>query len=76
MIVGQHTMKQSRIDLANTRDYRHTRILVSLTAVENWAKSLALDTPRLVSPQVRVEVIPGEPTAIMHKKWLEPWHWN
>ena len=53
MIVGQCTMKQSRIDLANTRDYRHTRILGHLTAVENRAKSLALDTPRLVSPQGR-----------------------
>ena len=51
VIAGQHTMKQSRIDLANTRDYRHTRILGCLTAVENRAKSLALDTPRLVSPQ-------------------------
>ena len=53
MIVGQRTMKQSRIDLANTRDYRRTRILRRLTAVENWAKSLALDTPRTVSPQGR-----------------------
>ena len=53
MIVGQHTMKQSRIDLANTRDYRRTRILGHLTAVQNRAKSLALDTPRPVSPQGR-----------------------
>ena len=42
MIVGQHTMKQSRIDLANTKDYRCTQILGHLTAVENWAKSLAM----------------------------------
>ena len=51
VIAGQHTMKQFRIDLANTRDYRRTRILGCLTAVENRAKSLVLDTPRLVSPQ-------------------------
>ena len=51
VIAGQRTMKQSRIDLANTRDYRRTRILGRLTAVENWAKSLALDAPRLVLPQ-------------------------
>ena len=51
VIVGQRTMKQSRIDLANTREYRHSRILGCLTAVENRAKSLALDTPRMVSPQ-------------------------
>ena len=53
MIVGQCTMKQSRIDLANTRDYRRTRILGRLTAAENRAKSLALDTSRLVLPQGR-----------------------
>ena len=51
VIVGQHTMKQSRIDLANTRDYRHTRILRHLTVVENQAKSLALDAPRMILPQ-------------------------
>ena len=44
-------MRQSRIDLANTRDYRHTQILGCLTAIENRAKSLALDTSRPVSPQ-------------------------
>ena len=46
-------MRQSRIDLANTRDYRRARILGRLTVVENWAKSLALDASRLVSPQGR-----------------------
>ena len=51
VIVGQCTMKQSQIDLANTRDYRCTRLLGHLTVVENRAKSLALDTPRPVSPQ-------------------------
>ena len=53
VIVSQCTMKQSRIDLAYTRDYRRTQILGWLTTVENWAKSLALDTPRPVSPQGR-----------------------
>ena len=53
VVFGQRTMKQSRIDLANTRDYRRTRLLGRLTVVENWAKSLALDTPRPVSPQGR-----------------------
>ena len=51
VIAGQHTMRQSRIDLANTRDYRRARILGRLTVVENRAKSLALDTSRPVSPQ-------------------------
>ena len=51
MIAGQRTMRQSRIDLANTRDNRRAQILGHLTAVENQAKSLALDTSRPVSPQ-------------------------
>ena len=72
MIAGQRTMKQSRIDLANTRDYRCARILGHLTAIENRAKSLALDTSRPVSPQGRGRCIPGKPTAIMHKRQLEP----
>ena len=46
-------MRQSRIDLANTRDYRHAQILGRLTAVENRAKSLALETSQPVSPQGR-----------------------
>ena len=53
MIAGQHTMRQFRIDLTNTREYRCARILGRLTAVENRAKSLALDTSRQVSPQGR-----------------------
>ena len=53
VIAGQRTMRQSRIDLANTRDYRRAWILGHLTAVENWVKSLALDTSRPVSPQGR-----------------------
>ena len=71
MIAGQYTMRQSRIDLANTRDYRRARILGCLTAVENWVKSLALDTSR-----VGIEVIPRELTAIMHKRRLEPLYWS
>ena len=51
VIAGQRTMRQSRIDLANTRNYRRARILGCLTAVENRAKSLALDSSRPVSPQ-------------------------
>ena len=53
VIVSQRTMKQTSIDLANTQDYRRTWLLGRLTAVENRAKSLALDTPRPVSPPGR-----------------------
>ena len=51
VIASQRIMRQSRIDLANTRDYRCAQILGCLTAVENRVKSLALDTSRPVSPQ-------------------------
>ena len=53
VIAGQHTMRQSRIGLANTRDYRRARILGHLTVVENRVKSLTLDASRPVSPQGR-----------------------
>ena len=33
VVAGQRTMKQSKIDLANTRDYRQARILGQLAAV-------------------------------------------
>ena len=51
VIAGHGPMRQSRIDLANTRDYRCARSLGCLTAVENRANSLALDTSTSVSPQ-------------------------
>ena len=53
MVIGQRTMRQSRIDLANTREYRWVRVLRRLTAVEGWARTLALEGPRPVSPQGR-----------------------
>ena len=53
VVVAQHTMRQSQIDLANTREYRRARILGRLTTVEGWARTLALEGPRLVSPQGR-----------------------
>ena len=53
MVVGQCTMRQSQIDLVNTWEYRQTRVLGRLATVENLAKTLALETPRPVSPQGR-----------------------
>ena len=37
VVIAQHTMRQSRIDLANTREYRRARVLGQLTAVEGRA---------------------------------------
>ena len=51
MVVAQHTMRQSWIDLANTREYRWACVLGWLAAVEGWAWTLALESPRPVSPQ-------------------------
>ena len=53
VVIGQHTMKQSWIDLANTHEYRQTRVLGRLVAVEGWTRTLAREGPRPVSPQGR-----------------------
>ena len=74
-VVGdQHTMKQSRIDLANTHEYRWAHVLGQLAAVEGWARTLALENAKnLQHPRVEVRVIQGGLTAIMHKRRSEPW---
>ena len=46
-------MRQSRIDLANTHEYRQTCVLGQLAAVEGRAQTLALESPRPISPQGR-----------------------
>ena len=43
VVAGQHTMKQSKIDLANTRDYRQARILGQLATIEGRARNLAIE---------------------------------
>ena len=53
MVIAQRTMRQSQIDLANTREYRQARILGQLAAVEGQARTLALEGPMSVSPQGR-----------------------
>ena len=53
MVIVQRTMRQSWIDLANTREYRQARVLGRLAAVEGWAQILALESPRPMSPQGR-----------------------
>ena len=53
MVVAQRTMRQSRIDLANTPEYRRVCVLRCLATVEGWAWTLALEGPRPVSPQGR-----------------------
>ena len=40
VVVAQHTMRQSQIDLANTREYRQAHVLGWLAAVEGWAQTL------------------------------------
>ena len=51
VVIAQRTMRQSRIDLANTHEYRWVRVLGRLAAVEGRAQTFALEGPRLVSPQ-------------------------
>ena len=51
MVAGQHTMKQSKIDLANTRDYCWARILGWLAAVEGRARNLAIENAKALVHQ-------------------------
>ena len=53
MVVAQHTMRQSQIDLANTHEYRQARVLGRLATVEGQAGTEALESPRPMSPQGR-----------------------
>ena len=53
MVAGQHTMKQSWIDLANMREYHWARILGRLATVEGKAWSLAIENAKTPTPQGR-----------------------
>ena len=53
VVIGQRTMRQSLIDLANTHEYRQACVLGQLATVEGRARTLALESPRPVSPQGR-----------------------
>ena len=53
VVAGQRTMKQSQIDLANTREYRWAHILRRLAAVEGKAQMLALENAKTPTPQGR-----------------------
>ena len=53
MVAGQHTMRQSQIDLANMREYHRTRILGRLAAVEGKAQTLALENAKTPTPMGR-----------------------
>ena len=53
VVVGQCTMRQSWIDLANTREYHQARILGRLAAVEGKAQTLALENTKTPTPMGR-----------------------
>ena len=53
VVAGQCTMRQSRIDLANTREYRRARILGRLAAMEGKARTLALENAKTPTPMGR-----------------------
>ena len=53
MVAGQHTMRQSQIDLANTREYHRAHILSRLAAVEDKAWMLALENAKTLTPMGR-----------------------
>ena len=53
VVASQCTMKQSQIDLANTREYHRDYILPKFAAVEGKAQSLALENTKTLTPQGR-----------------------
>ena len=53
MVAGQCTMKQSRIDLTNTREYHQACILRWLATVEGKAQTLAIENAKTTVPQGR-----------------------
>ena len=59
VVAGQCTMRQSRINLANTRECRSARILGRLAAVEGKARMLALENVKTLTPWVEVGPIQG-----------------
>ena len=56
VVAGQHTMRQSQIDLDNTREYHRVCILGRLAAVEGKAKTLALENAKTLTPMGRGRV--------------------
>ena len=53
VVAGEHTMKHSKIDLANMRDYHWACILRRLAAVEGRTQNLAIDNAQMPPPQPR-----------------------
>ena len=53
VVAGQRTMKQSKIDLANTRDYRWPHILGQLATIESRTRNLAIENAKAPVPQAR-----------------------
>ena len=53
VVASQRTMKQSKIDLANTRDYHQACILGRLATMEGKARTLAIENAKALVPQAR-----------------------
>ena len=70
VVANQRTMKQSQIDVANTREYHRDYILGRFAAVEGKVQSLALENAKTLTPQGRGRATLGEPTGIWHRRWL------
>ena len=53
MVSGQHSMKQSKIDLANIREYRWVRTLGWMATTEGRLWALAIEKTKIPVPQSR-----------------------
>ena len=72
VVIAQHTMRQSQMDLANTREYRQVCVLGQLTTVEGLAQTLALEGPRPGSPKVGVRLYPESQLLLCAKGSQSP----
>ena len=73
MVANHRTMRQSRIDLANTREYHRAHILGRLAAMEGKAWMLALENAKTRPPWVEVRPIQGGLTSTWHRKLPGVW---
>ena len=77
VIVGQCTMKQSRIDLANTRDYRHTQILRAPNSSREPGKVLSSGYPQDgIATRSGSRLYPESQPLLCTKSGWSPQHWS
>ena len=76
MVAGQHSMKKSRIDLANTREYCQAHTLGQFATAEGRLQALAVEKANPQHPSLEAGGTPEGLTVTLHRRWSEPRHRN